>query len=289
MRYLIWTHFSLSYERSLAVKCLDQSIVLRCFVRWRQSCVVVDSCIAGFSGSSSRSHCTDGSPLPASGAQLLCNTVTAANAYSFHTIMCIVSLIHWLAQGHIKVIEVGRRNLSCLSVLYLFCCFMICSRVKVLVTWFLIWGLIKMVKTRKNVRCWFRFRFVRTWTNMQPQTTLIILVWFLTVSLAAAAIIPHGRRFTRHTHFKALCNVAHPVCVWPVPHCTVGCPGLQSEFHTEPTGEQQQGHEGHTVIPVILWPTDLNRGLTWTPTAHKRSSNAVNLRQHWNNLLNHTT
>lgn len=84
--------------------CGHQVRALRCLVwiRWRRSCVVVDSCTAGFSGSSSTSRCTDGSPPPASGAQLLCNTVTASIVYGFQTAVCIVSLIYCLAQGPIK-------------------------------------------------------------------------------------------------------------------------------------------------------------------------------------------
>lgn len=71
-------------------------IVLRCFVwiRWRRSCVAVDSCTAGSSGPSSTSRCTGGSPPPASGARLLCNTVTAPNLYGFNSTVCIVSHIH---------------------------------------------------------------------------------------------------------------------------------------------------------------------------------------------------
>lgn len=63
----------------------DQRLFLGAFVwiRWRRSCVVVDSRTAGFSGSSSMSRCTVGSPPPASGAQLLCNTVTVAACMVF--------------------------------------------------------------------------------------------------------------------------------------------------------------------------------------------------------------
>lgn len=76
-----------------------------------------------------------------------------------------------------------------------------------------------------------------------------ILVWFLAVSLAAAAIVSHGRRLTCHTHFKAFCYVAHPVCVWPVLHGTVVSPGLQHEFHTEPKGSKGRVMKV-TVIPL---------------------------------------
>lgn len=82
--------------------------------------------------------------------------------------------------------------------------------------------------------------------NLHPQNVhlasqRVILVWFLAVSSATAAVLRHGGRFTRHTHYKALCNVAHPACVGLVLQCTVGCPGLHHEFHTESTEVRSWG------------------------------------------------
>lgn len=63
-----------------------------------------------------------------------------------------------------------------------------------------------------------------------------ILVRVLAVSLAAAAVVPHGGGLARHTHPEALHDVAHPVGVRPVLHRAVGRPGLQGEFHAEAAG-----------------------------------------------------
>lgn len=69
-----------------------------------------------------------------------------------------------------------------------------------------------------------------------------ILVRVLAVSLAAAAVVPHGGGLARHTHPEALHDVAHPVRVRPVLHCAVGRPRLQGEFHAEAAG--------HTVLTL---------------------------------------
>lgn len=71
------------------------------------------------------------------------------------------------------------------------------------------------------------------------------LVVLQAVSLAASRVVLHGRRFTRHTHFVPLCDVAHPVCVWLVLHRAVGGPGLKGELHTEP------GVEGVSIFVVF--------------------------------------
>lgn len=84
-------------------------------IRWRQNCVAEGRCTAGSSGFSSKFRCTEGSPLPASGAQPLCNTVKPLVSHHFMdgNIFKVCARFHqWLRsrQGHVKCCRSRRQT-----------------------------------------------------------------------------------------------------------------------------------------------------------------------------------